>query len=136
MIICSNCGATNNEADGNICRKCGALLPISTKPSRIRLTLEKEKKETKKKQIKSPERVKVVEKPKVSDLQVIPPINLEIKQPAQDEEPDVVYEESEGIEPEKEILTEIAPKPFQPNRYSSSDNNIEPKSLAGLRELS
>ena len=30
MIICSNCGTTNNESAGNVCRKCGALLPRST----------------------------------------------------------------------------------------------------------
>ena len=41
MIICSNCGATNNEAAGHICRKCGALLPISNKPHRIRVQTEK-----------------------------------------------------------------------------------------------
>jgi len=38
MIICSNCGATNNESDGRICRKCGALLPVGNKPPRIRVS--------------------------------------------------------------------------------------------------
>lgn len=120
MIICSNCGATNNEADGNICRKCGALLPISTKPSRIRLTLEKES--TKKKQVKTLRQPKVTKKPevdnkpKVSDLQSIPPIEPEMdksNQSVKEQEPDLFYEESDNIEPRKEILTEITPKPFE-----------------------
>ena len=36
MIICSNCGATNSGDDVRICRKCGALLPVSSRPPRIR----------------------------------------------------------------------------------------------------
>ncbi len=37
MRICSNCGSTNAEVDGPICRKCGALLPLSSKPLRMRV---------------------------------------------------------------------------------------------------
>lgn len=48
MIICSNCGATNNENSGRICRKCGALLPVSSRPPRIRMSSNKSKKEKKK----------------------------------------------------------------------------------------
>ncbi|MHA1291983.1 MAG: hypothetical protein ACTSQJ_04875 [Promethearchaeota archaeon] len=40
MIICSNCGATNSEADGRLCRKCGALLPIPSNIPRIRLSID------------------------------------------------------------------------------------------------
>ena len=48
MIICSNCGATNSESDGRICRKCGALLPIGNRPPRIRVAFnKKEEKKTK-----------------------------------------------------------------------------------------
>lgn len=36
MRICSNCGTTNVD-DGRICRKCGALLPVSSRPPRIRM---------------------------------------------------------------------------------------------------
>ncbi len=36
MIICSNCGATNSGDNMRICRKCGALLPVSSRPPRIR----------------------------------------------------------------------------------------------------
>ena len=41
MIICSNCGTTNNETDGRICRKCGALLPSSNKPPRMKISSKK-----------------------------------------------------------------------------------------------
>ncbi|TFF84290.1 MAG: hypothetical protein EU552_00970 [Promethearchaeota archaeon] len=108
MIICSNCGATNNEEETHICRKCGALLPISTKPTRAKLTLEKKKKKVS--SINEPEADK---KPKVSDLQAIPPIESEIEKTAEEQETDIVYEESEDIELKKEILTEITPKPFE-----------------------
>lgn len=37
MIICGNCGATNSDEISRFCRKCGALLPISSKPKRIRI---------------------------------------------------------------------------------------------------
>ena len=37
MIICSNCGATNNESEGRICRKCGALLPTASRAPRMRI---------------------------------------------------------------------------------------------------
>ena len=57
MIICSNCGATNNEEDGRFCRKCGALLPVPSRSSRIRIVpqqpeeIEKKKEKKKKKEI-------------------------------------------------------------------------------------
>jgi predicted regulator of Ras-like GTPase activity (Roadblock/LC7/MglB family) len=37
MIICSNCGAINSDETSRFCRKCGALLPLTSKPSRIRI---------------------------------------------------------------------------------------------------
>jgi len=37
MIICSNCGAINSDESSRFCRKCGALLPVIKKPSRIRI---------------------------------------------------------------------------------------------------
>jgi len=37
VLICSSCGATNVD-DGRICRKCGALLPVSSRPPRIRMS--------------------------------------------------------------------------------------------------
>lgn len=43
MRICPNCGATNSEADSNVCRKCGALLPLSNHPPRMRISLGRKK---------------------------------------------------------------------------------------------
>ena len=39
MIICSNCGATNSETEGSICRKCGALLPVAKSSRRHRIEM-------------------------------------------------------------------------------------------------
>jgi len=116
MIICSNCGATNNEADGNICRKCGALLPISTKSSRIRLTLEKKKEGKKSKQTQPTPKSTSVNKPNLSELQEIPQKSIPSQENTQsiEEEKEVnYYEESEDDPEQKEILTEITPKPFE-----------------------
>ena len=48
VIICSNCGATNSDDNGRFCRKCGALLPVSTRPPRIRIKSKESKKIEKK----------------------------------------------------------------------------------------
>lgn len=116
MIICSNCGATNNEANGTICRKCGALLPLSTKHPRI------EVKSKEKKQIKST----AVEnrKEKKLDLQEIPFSVI-----SKDEESEILDNTEEftikedldhdhGLFKEqekndKEYLKEITPTPFK-----------------------
>jgi predicted regulator of Ras-like GTPase activity (Roadblock/LC7/MglB family)/ribosomal protein L40E len=115
MIICSNCGATNNEADGNICRKCGALLPISTRPPRIRLTLEKKKKESKPRQKTPINKPEVMKKPKASELQEIPLVEIPVNNSKQETKKLVMdKEENDDVEEEeKEILTEITPKPFE-----------------------
>ncbi|MFX1273436.1 MAG: roadblock/LC7 domain-containing protein [Promethearchaeota archaeon] len=39
MRICSNCGATNHEEEGSVCRKCGALLPVSRSSRRRRIEM-------------------------------------------------------------------------------------------------
>lgn len=48
LIICSNCGTTNSDDNGRFCRKCGALLPVSTRPPRIRIKSKESKKIEKK----------------------------------------------------------------------------------------
>lgn len=45
MIICGNCGAINKEEEGKFCRKCGALLPISSRPPRIRIPIQENENE-------------------------------------------------------------------------------------------
>ncbi|TFF84940.1 MAG: zinc-ribbon domain-containing protein [Promethearchaeota archaeon] len=49
MIICPNCGSTNDE-NTKVCRKCGALLPVSTKAPRLRVPFSKKDKESEKKE--------------------------------------------------------------------------------------
>lgn len=36
MKICTNCGASNGD-DTHVCRKCGAILPVSSTPPRLRI---------------------------------------------------------------------------------------------------
>ena len=113
MIICSNCGATNNEANSNICRKCGALLPISTKPPRVKIK-SKEKKPKKSNPIEDTE----VKKHDL-DLQEIPLSEFEESledldkiSEVEDVENDIFYDAKEKEETEV-FLKEIKPSPFQ-----------------------
>ncbi|MHA1106510.1 MAG: roadblock/LC7 domain-containing protein [Promethearchaeota archaeon] len=121
MIICSNCGATNNEAKGHICRKCGALLPVSTKPPRVRIQTKK-KPEKKVKQTSSKPQVKSKKQSKSLELQEIPKVNTLPKIKVEEEEKNIIETESnEGFddftedeeEVERDILTEITPGPFK-----------------------
>ena len=123
MIICTNCGATNNEADGHICRKCGALLPISTKSTRTRIPTKKKDKESQKKEKVPKERV-VVQKPAKLDLQDIPLKEVQFTNQDSFNEDDYSKEASnsinhnltnniEGTFQQPEILTEIKPRPFE-----------------------
>ena len=123
MIICSNCGTTNNEQNGHVCRKCGALLPISVKPSRTKTSSKKSEKPKTKEQRTPPEKPKPIVKPEkkpankefntkpnVLDLHEIPKPN------DQTEENYLrVNDESDFSEPEDdgEILREIQPQPFR-----------------------
>jgi predicted regulator of Ras-like GTPase activity (Roadblock/LC7/MglB family)/ribosomal protein L40E len=122
MIICSNCGATNNEADGHICRKCGALLPISNKTTRNRIATKKKQKETSKKST-TPKEKEVVHKSADLDLQDIPlqeefsAQNSSVKLSSPSGAPsstncDTSVDTEEFVE-QKEILKEITPQPFQ-----------------------
>jgi predicted regulator of Ras-like GTPase activity (Roadblock/LC7/MglB family)/ribosomal protein L40E len=118
MIICSNCGATNNEANTNICRKCGALLPISKRTPRVDLSS----------QIQSPKQPKSInmtiqeieEKPSNSDLQEIPKIEDQgvlteklTKSQKNNEIPEEINISDYEEEVDKEFLKEITPTPFR-----------------------
>ncbi|MFX0010984.1 MAG: roadblock/LC7 domain-containing protein [Candidatus Hermodarchaeota archaeon] len=122
MIICTNCGATNNEADGAICRKCGALLPISTKSTRTRISTKKKEKEIKEKAPIPKEEV-VLAKPTNFDLQDIPLKEVQTPKQTSSKKDDFpkdiptltthnVSENTEEIYEQPEILTEIKPRPF------------------------
>jgi len=126
LIICSNCGATNNEAKGHICRKCGALLPVSTKAPRIRIEtktqpVKKVRQTRSKPQIKPQE--KSINQPKSLELQEIPKVktlpNIENKvekntsETESEEFFDDFNEEDEEEEVERETLKEITPGPYK-----------------------
>ena len=129
MIICTNCGATNNEADGAICRKCGALLPISTKSSRTRISTKKKEKEIKEK-AQIPKEEVVVAKLTDFNLQDIPLRGKQAPKQGSSKEDDSpkdttiltthnVSENTEEIYEQPEILTEIKPRPFEGSIISS-----------------
>jgi predicted regulator of Ras-like GTPase activity (Roadblock/LC7/MglB family)/ribosomal protein L40E len=123
MIICSNCGATNNEESGHICRKCGALLPTSRKAPRIRIAPSKKEK----KEVKPQKRIsdkKKVSKPDPFDLQEIPkPEKLnEIEDESDliEAQTHLEYEDAEEFvegeledEEDTDILEEITPQPYK-----------------------
>jgi len=122
MIICSNCGATNNEASGHICRKCGALLPTSRRAPRIRIAPSEKEKKKGKPQKRIPEKKKV-SKPDPFDLQEIPkPEKLnEIDDDLIESQTSLEYEDAEeSVESELEdneedtdALEEITPQPYK-----------------------
>lgn len=129
MIICSNCGATNNEAKGHICRKCGALLPVTTKPPRVKIetkkqpvkkvkqTLSKPQGKPQEKSINIPKSLELQEIPKVKAL---PHIGDEVEENTKEIESEEFFddfndfnEEDEEEEIERETLKEITPGPFK-----------------------
>jgi len=126
MIICSNCGATNNEASGHICRKCGALLPTSRRAPRIRMTPSKKEKKEVKPQKRIPDKKKVSKpKPDHLDLREIP--KPEKFKEIQDEDDlietqtsfedknieEFVESELADEEEDTDILKEITPQPYK-----------------------
>ncbi|MFX0020847.1 MAG: roadblock/LC7 domain-containing protein [Candidatus Hermodarchaeota archaeon] len=127
MIICQNCGTTNNEAITTTCRTCGALLPVSSKSSRSkRIKTEKKNKEKQKsteqlqtrsvgsKDVKE-EKLELQEIPtedpiidKEVDLQEIPKSSfddVDIKIPPN--------KEQELEVPKKDVLQEIPAQPYR-----------------------
>ena len=144
MIICSNCGTTNNELNGRVCRKCGALLPISNKPGlRIKISSKKTEKQHGKEQRAPPKKKKPKKKPaakpEILDLHEIPKVEKEIE--GNDLEDDAESEQSDARDGD-EILREITPQPFrgsiiakkgvyghpQQTKISADSDSITPKS--------
>jgi len=124
MIICSNCGATNNEVSSHICRKCGALLPASRRPPRIRMAPSKKEKKEVKPQKRIPDKKKDSKpKPDHLDLQEIPKpekLNeieddlIEIQTPFEDKNvEELVESELEDEEEDTDALEEITPQPYK-----------------------
>ena len=124
-----------------MCRKCGALLPRSRRPPRIKIApkkeilespVEKTKTKTKKKPQKKPQAIKsqkkpstkkAPSKPKSLDLQEIPKVKALINDPVEifEDSTDIVEEINEidfdenldDVEEDTEFLKEITPKPFR-----------------------
>ncbi|MFX0047813.1 MAG: hypothetical protein ACFE8G_06535 [Candidatus Hermodarchaeota archaeon] len=125
MIICSNCGTTNNETNGHICRTCGALLPISRKPQRMKITSKKTEKQQIKEQRAPPEKEKQVDtlqkkvskkkiliKPEILDLHEIPQVNDEIEADSLEDDIESIFS-NQNENDKVEILQEITPQPFK-----------------------
>jgi len=123
MIICSNCGTTNNELNGRVCRKCGALLPISNRPPRIKISSKKTEKQPIKVQRASPKKGKRVvtpqkkepkkkpgAKPEILDLHEIPKPEKEL---GGNRIEDGTESEPSDARDDDEILREITPQPFR-----------------------
>ena len=131
MIICSNCGATNNEESGQICRKCGALLPTSRRAPRIRMAPSKKEKKEVKPQKRIPDKKKVSKpKPDHLDLQEIPKpekLNeieddlIETQTPFEYEDDEEFVESELGDEEDTDILKEITPQPYKGSIISDKE---------------
>jgi len=136
LIICSNCGTTNNETAGKVCRKCGALLPRSHRAPRIKITQEKKqilesqggKTKTKKKSQpakpqKKPVSKKKPTKPTSLDHHEIPKVkplshdHVKISKDSINVEEETLEDDFaeflEDEEEEEDFLQEIAPQPFR-----------------------
>ena len=141
MIICSNCGATNNEESGHICRKCGALLPTSRRAPRIRMgPSEKEIKKVKP-QKRTPDKKKVSKpKPDHLDLQDIPKpekLNeieddlIETQTPSEYEDDEELIESELEDEEDADILKEITPQPYKGSIISEKGVFGPPRQVRG-----
>ena len=143
MIICQNCGTTNNENVNRVCRTCGALLPVPIKHHKpIDQKTGKEKKKEKKKaekpakvsietEKKKEEKLDLHEIPKEPEirenqmkLQEIPPSSNNILESSSLRENGSSLEESES-----KGLQEITPQPFKGSIFNSQKNMISPPSL-------
>jgi len=127
LIICSNCGTTNYESAGNICRTCGALLPRSNRPPRMKIgtktkkILKPQEENTKTKQRPTPTKAqkkqskkKTPHKTKSLDLHEIPkdePTNIDLMGVEEEKNEDTLDENFDTME--EDFLKEIAPKPFR-----------------------
>jgi predicted regulator of Ras-like GTPase activity (Roadblock/LC7/MglB family) len=127
LIICQNCGTTNNEAITNTCRTCGALLPVVSKSARSkRIRTEKKKKEKQKPSVQpqieskklqeiSEEKLELHEIPK-DDKSIVEDTDLqEIPKSLEDEieKETPVSEEKESKPPKTKVLQEIPAQPYR-----------------------
>jgi len=117
MIICGVCGAINNEASEHICRKCGALLPISSRSPRVRVPKVKKEKKKKKKKDQKPREEKPLELIEVEELE---PEKLELQEIPKEEishPPPVEYQKIP-----KEEISHPPPVEYQKIPLPETDN--------------
>ncbi len=143
MIICQNCGTTNNENINRVCRMCGALLPVPTKHHRPTDQKTEKGKKKEKKKIEKPvdvsietkkkkeEKLDLHEIPKESEilenqmnLQEIPSSSNNILESSSLRENGSTSEQSES-----KGLQEITPQPFKGFIHDSHKEIISPPSL-------
>ncbi len=136
MIICSNCGTINSEGGGNICRKCGALLPVSSSSKhRTNRRPQQSKPKAEKTQSQKPLVLNEIptqnffnNKPRSVEKKVEAWSNEEsVKEPldkpeilSEDEEPsEVTFKPGSTQAQSGEMLREITPQPFKGSLISS-----------------
>jgi predicted regulator of Ras-like GTPase activity (Roadblock/LC7/MglB family)/ribosomal protein L40E len=136
MIICQNCGTTNNEASSQICRKCGALLPVSSKRARSRSfksTRQKKKEQEKKieQTLKESIELEASIENKRELVEIPEEIELhEIPTPSEESDSDIPPEkESTSDLSNSEVLQEITPQPYKGSIINSHDRVKSPSSL-------
>ncbi|MFX0105454.1 MAG: hypothetical protein ACFE75_08185, partial [Candidatus Hodarchaeota archaeon] len=117
MIICQNCGTTNNEATSHTCRTCGALLPVSSKRSRVRGQKISREKKKEIKQINQNVKESAEKEEVVQD-------KLDLKEIPQED----IEKESQSDAGSSEILQEIAPQPYKSSIMDSGNRIISPLS--------
>lgn len=137
MIICQNCGTTNNEDINRVCRTCGALLPVPSKRHKAKEeeTIKVKKKE--KKPQKTTKKSKEIEKVKKETLELQeipkePEVELvEIPTPSEEvlENNTIVENESYLVEEKSKGLQEITPQPFKGSILDSHKKTISPPSM-------
>ncbi|MDX1799211.1 MAG: hypothetical protein R3255_11225 [Candidatus Lokiarchaeia archaeon] len=118
MIICQNCGTTNNEAVTNTCRTCGALLPVSKNSRSKRIRTEKKKKEKQKlseqPQVESSEeKLELQEIPTEDKILVEEAVLQEIPTSSEDEINTPPSEDKVSRSPKTEVLQEIPAQPYR-----------------------
>jgi len=140
IIICQNCGTTNNELNTRICRTCGALLPVSSRSKRREKSKSKKKASTKKSSNQKVD-VQIDQSNHIQnsmDLHEIPKPDDVIEIPEEPKE--ILDQNTESIEfnshinepeqfsmgPEKAGLQEITPKPFQSSILNQKQDIAHP----------
>ena len=120
IIICQNCGATNQDV--KFCRKCGALLPVSSKSPRLRVSVSKTKKEKGQKL----QNLDLQEIPKESESIDQLPVKDEILEDFIDKDAEsiIVPKNEESLKENREILKEITPQPYRSSIMASNSVSL------------